>query len=257
MSFPYLSHDVAGEGPAVLLLHSSVCDRRMWDPQWRVLIDAGFHLIRPDFRGHGDSPAVPGPHSDAEDVRDLLDELNVDRVAVVGSSFGGRVALEFAARWPERVGSLALLCAGSPGHRPSAVLTAFSDKEDQLIAADDIAGAVELNVSTWLGPDADGNTRAMVRLMQRRAFDVQLAAEESGAQPSAAEPVRLSRIGAVPVLAVSGAHDFPDFREIAASLPHELPNARHLELPWAGHLPSLERPAEVAGLLAGFLRDQR
>ncbi|WP_037756885.1 alpha/beta fold hydrolase, partial [Streptomyces sp. AA0539] len=138
MSFPYLSHDVAGEGPAVLLLHSSVCDRRMWDPQWRVLIDAGFHLIRPDFRGHGDSPAVPGPHSDAEDVRDLLDELNVDRVAVVGSSFGGRVALEFAARWPERVGSLTLLCAGAPGHRPSAVLTAFSDKEDQLIAADDI-----------------------------------------------------------------------------------------------------------------------
>ncbi|MGW7291612.1 alpha/beta fold hydrolase [Streptomyces xiamenensis] len=254
MSHPYLSHDVAGEGPAVLLLHSSVCDRRMWDPQWRVLIDAGFRLIRPDFRGHGDSAAPLGPHSDAEDVRDLLDELTVDRVAVVGSSFGGRVALEFASRWPERVGSLALLCAGAPGHRPSPSLAAFDDKEEQLIEADDIAGAVELNVSTWLGPDADGNTRAMVRLMQRRAFDVQLAAEEFDALPPP-EPLRPARIGAIPVLAVSGAHDFADFREIAASLPHQLPNARHLELPWAGHLPSLERPAEVADLLAGFLRN--
>lgn len=36
-----LSHDVAGDGPVLVLLHSGVCDRRMWDAQWPALIDAG------------------------------------------------------------------------------------------------------------------------------------------------------------------------------------------------------------------------
>ncbi|MFJ8011356.1 alpha/beta fold hydrolase [Streptomyces sp. NPDC096339] len=46
-----------------------------------------------------------------------------------------------------------------------------------------------------------------------------------------------------------------DFRQIAARLPELLTDARHLELPWAGHLPSLERPAVVTDLLLGFLRE--
>ncbi|MFF8842526.1 alpha/beta fold hydrolase [Streptomyces sp. NPDC015127] len=49
--------------------------------------------------------------------------------------------------------------------------------------------------------------------------------------------------------AVSGAHDLPDFRRMAALMPTLMPNARHIELPWAGRLPGLERPAEVAALL--------
>ena len=42
----------------------------------------------------------------------------------------------------------------------------------------------------------------------------------------------------------------------AARLPELVPGARHQELPWAGHLPSLERPAETTALLAGFLSGQ-
>jgi len=56
-------------------------------------------------------------------------------------------------------------------------------------------------------------------------------------------------------LAVPGAHDLPDFRQIAARLPELLPAARHRELPWAGHLPSLKRPAETTTLLTSFLRE--
>ncbi|MDT0266251.1 alpha/beta fold hydrolase [Streptomyces sp. DSM 44915] len=250
-STSHLAHDVAGDGPALLLLHSTVCDRRMWDPQWRILIDAGFRVTRCDFRGHGDSPAADRPYRDAEDVRDLLNALGVDRTAVVGSSFGGGVALEVAARWPDRVGALAVLNAAPPLTRPTPALTAFQAREAELIAADAVAEAVELNVATWLGPEADGNTRAMVRLMQRHSLDVRLAAEKF-ARPSA--EYRLARIGA-PTLAVSGGHDLPEFRSTAAELPRLLPRARHQELPWAGHLPSLERPAEVARLLVDFLRE--
>jgi 3-oxoadipate enol-lactonase len=58
-----------------------------------------------------------------------------------------------------------------------------------------------------------------------------------------------------PCLAVSGGKDLPDFREIAAGLPERLAGARHHELPWAGHLPGLERPGVVTDLLTRFLSE--
>ncbi|MFI9327040.1 alpha/beta fold hydrolase [Kitasatospora sp. NPDC052868] len=247
-----LAYDATGDGPALVLLHSGVCDRRMWDPQWSALADAGYRVVRCDFRGFGETPLPDRRHNDAEDVLDLLDALGIDRAALIGSSFGGRVALEIAARHPDRVSAMVLLCAGLPGHEPTDVLRAFGDREDSLLEAGDVAGAVELNVDTWLGPDAQEAVRDELRGMQRHAFDVQLAAPE-GAGRIAVE-TDLSAIKA-PCLAVSGGHDLADFRQIAARLPDLLADARHLELPWAGHLPGLERPAAVADLLTGFLRE--
>ncbi|MFJ7999205.1 alpha/beta fold hydrolase [Streptomyces sp. NPDC096310] len=248
-----LSHDVAGDGPVLVLLHSGVCDRRMWDAQWPALIDAGHRLVRCDFRGFGETPAPDRPHSDAEDVLDLLNSLGIARAALVGSSYGGQVALEIAARRPERVSALALICSALPGHEPSAELKALGQGEEALIEAGDIVGATELMVKTWLGPEADETAREAVRRMQRRAYELQMAAAEEG-EPMETE-IDLAAIQA-PCLAVSGAHDLADFRQIAARLPDLLSHADHVELPWAGHLPSLERPSAVTDLLIGFLKDR-
>ncbi|WUH94382.1 alpha/beta hydrolase [Streptomyces sp. NBC_00433] len=247
-----LAYDAAGDGPALVLLHSAVCDRRMWDRQWPALVDAGYRVVRCDFRGFGLSPLPDRRHNDAEDVLDLLDALGVERTALVASSYGGRVALEIAARRPDRVSALALLCAGQPGREPTDELRAFGEREDALLAAGDVAGAVELNVDTWLGPDAEEAVREEVRAMQRHAFEVQLAAPE-GAGRIGIE-VGLSAVKA-PCLALSGGRDLAAFRQIAAQLPDLLPDARHLELPWAGHLPSLERPTTVTDLLLAFLHE--
>ncbi|MFF1477500.1 alpha/beta fold hydrolase [Streptomyces sp. NPDC058301] len=247
-----LSHDVAGSGPAVLLLHSTVCDRRMWDPQVPALVGAGYQVVRCDLRGFGETPVPDRPYSNADDVIALLDELGIERTALIGSSGGGRVALEIAARHPGRVTALALLCTALVGHEPGAELRAFGDREDELIEAGDIAGATDLNVEAWVGPEADGAAREKVRLMQRHAFDVQLAAEEEFGQIRV--EADLSAITA-PTLLVSGDHDFADFRHIAIHLSGVLADARHLELPWAGHLPSLESPDKVNPVLVDFLRE--
>jgi pimeloyl-ACP methyl ester carboxylesterase len=247
-----ISYDVAGTGAALVLLHSTVCDRRMWDPQWPVFADAGYRVVRCDFRGYGGTPVPPGPHNDADDVLGLLDELDIGPVAVVGASYGGKVALEIAARWPQRVTALALVCAAMPEHEPTDTLRKFWELEGKLLDACDIAGAVELNVTTWLGPEASEPTREQVRLMQRHAFEVQLAA------PEEYEPAQVTfdlRAITAPSLVVSGAKDLPDFRLIAARLAALLPGARPVELPWAGHLPTLERPQELSGMLTAFLRD--
>ncbi|MGW1641422.1 alpha/beta fold hydrolase [Streptomyces lavendulae] len=277
-----LSHDAAGSGPALVLLHSGVCDRRMWDPQWEALRAAGYRVVRADLRGFGETPAETGEYDPIADVWELLDSLGIERAALIGASYGGKLALAAAARHPERVTALALLASGLPGRAPSAELRAWGAREDALLEADDLEGAVALNVDTWLGPDATPGTRAAVADMQRHAFRVQLAAEaaagtaapsrpeESGPEeadtaedgpeqahtaqesPQTAPAFDLSGIAA-PALAVSGAHDFADYREIAEDLAALLPNARHLDLGWAGHLPSLERPEEVTALLVDFL----
>ncbi|MFC8920133.1 alpha/beta fold hydrolase [Streptomyces sp. NPDC047821] len=245
-----ISYDVAGDGPALVLLHSGVCDRRMWDPQWPDLLAAGYRLVRCDLRGFGRTPAPDRPHNDADDVLDLLDALGIERAALVASSYGGRAALEIAARRPDRVSAMVLLCTALAGHEPTAELRAFAEREDALLEAGDVAAAVDLNVDTFLGPDADAPTREAVRRMQRNAFDVQLAVTEDFGR--IAHDFDLGSVQA-PTLAVSGGCDLPDFRQIAARLENQLKDARHVELPWAGHLPSLERPSEVTELLTDFL----
>jgi pimeloyl-ACP methyl ester carboxylesterase len=139
-----------------------------------------------------------------------------------------------------------------PGHEPSDALRRFWEREAKALDAGDIAGAVELNVATWLGPEADEPTRERVRLMQRQAFEVQLAAPE---EYEPAEVVFDLRAITAPSLVVSGAKDLPDFRLTAARLAVLLLGARSVELPWAGHLPTLERPQELSGMLTDFLRD--
>jgi 3-oxoadipate enol-lactonase len=243
-----MTYDEAGSGGAVLLLHSGVADRRMWRPQWDALADR-FRVVRCDLRGFGDTPLPPERFSNAGDVAELLDHLGIDRAAVVGSSFGGRVALEVAATHPGRVQRLVLLCPAYGGVEPTPTAAAFDAREDALADAGDLDGLVELNVATWLGPEADDAARDLVRQMQRHAFEVQIAAESGPVQPEMEEiEVEPARIGC-PAVVVAGGHDMDHFQAIAAHLAEAIPEARLVELAWAGHLPSLERPRETTDLI--------
>ncbi|HEX4790314.1 MAG TPA: alpha/beta hydrolase [Actinospica sp.] len=245
-----LDYEVAGDGDGVLLLHSTVCDRRMWDPQWEAFQDAGLRVARCDFRGFGRTPVPAGPYNEAEDVLEVLDAAGLDSVAVVAASHGGRVALELAARWPERVGRLALVCGGMPGTEPSAELQACWEREETCIEEGDLDAAVEVNLEYFLGPEASEATREHVRLMQRQAFDVQLAAEVD--YPPTDVPFNLGDITASTLL-ITGEKDLPDFPRVADRLAGLLPHTERVSLPWAGHLPTLERPEELTPLLVRFL----
>ena len=90
-----LGYDEAGEGPAVVLLHAAIGDRRMWDAQFTEL--AGSHrVIRYDRRGFGESGGGSGPYSHHEDLLALLDARGIEQAALVGSSMGGACALDAA-----------------------------------------------------------------------------------------------------------------------------------------------------------------
>src|SRR3954463_11242092 len=245
-----LAPELPGDAPAVLLLHSTVVARRMWDPQVPALVEAGFRAIRCDLSGFGDSPLPTGLYNDADDVVAVLSALRVGDFALVGASGGGRVALEVAARWPARVSALLLLCTAVGGFERGPELRAFGEREDALLEAGDLDGAAELNAVQWLGPEADQQTHAAVRMMQRHVFDVQWGVDEEPEQRT--YEYDLEAVTARTLL-VTGAHDLPDFGRIADDLASVMPRAKRLELPWAGHLPSMERPDLFNPLMLEFL----
>ncbi len=245
-------YEYAGSGPAVTLLHSGVCDARMWEPQWGPLAKL-FTVVGLDLRGFGRTLPRPGPYSDADDVAAVLDSLGIERTHLVGSSLGGRVTLEFAIRYPGRVDRMVLLCPALREYPQTQSSAMFAAEETRLIDAGDIAGATELNVATWLGRDASPAARDLVRDAQRQAFEIQLAADSADEPPEQAYiPIDPTSIQA-PALVVGGGYDMDRFLEIARHLGNEMPNARLVELPWAWHLPNLERPAETTQLLIAAL----
>ncbi|GIG20207.1 hydrolase [Cellulomonas chitinilytica] len=248
-----LHHECAGHGPVVVLLHSGVTDLRQWDPQWQALAEH-HRVVRYDRRGWGRSPlpeASAPPYCSADDLMALLDELDIDRAALVGSSAGGAIAQQVASTWPERVSHLVLLCTDGDAVEPTSSVRAFGRREDELLEAGDVAAAVELNVSTFLGPDASAGTRDQVRRMQRNAFDVQLAAGDD-VPCTPGPPIDLTR-ATMPATVVSGSLDLDYFTLTADAIAQQLPGARRTVLPWAGHLPNLERPDDVTTLLLDAL----
>ena len=248
-----LAHDDQGSGPAVLLLHAGVADRRMWDPVADRLAHS-FRVVRPDLRGFGQTPLPPGPYSDADDLDGLLAELGITDAAVVGASYGGRVAMELATTHPGRVSALVLLNPAYRGLEPTAAAQQVGEEEERLLDSGDVEGAVELMVRTWLGPDADDAARELLRTMQRNAFEVQLAADRLDPGPAPARVAVDPSSIAVPTTVVSGAHDLDHFQAVAAHLAGQVPGAELVHLEWAGHLPALERPDAVLSLLLDVLR---
>ena len=253
-----IAHEVTGSGPAVVLLHEGVADRRMWRHQVDALRDR-WTVVAPDLRGFGETPHASGPFSHVEDVRELLDELAIPSAVVVGGSFGGRVALELALAHPERVAALVLCPPALPGWDWSQAVLEGWRAEEEAYEAGDLDRAAEINVELWVdgpsrGPDAvDSEVRDLVRTMQRHAYD--LAEPNPPPQDAKLDPAAAQRLGeiGVPTLVVVGDADVEDFAQIATIVAAGIPGARHLVIEDAAHVVALEKPAEFNRGLLEFL----
>lgn len=241
-----------------MLLHAGVGDRRLWDDQVDAFAER-FRVVRYDARGFGDSPLPGGPFSFVDDLGALLDHLELERAALVGNSLGARTALEQTLAHPERTSALVLVGPPPMGAPTSAELEAFDMEEDALLEAGKAEEAVELNLRTWLADDVEAALRARVGDMQRRAFEVQLAAYAREPEPGPVgwldDPPVWERLGDVvcPTLLVVGDRDVSDVGVAADRLAAGIAGARSVVLPGTAHLPALERPDEFNRIVLEFL----
>jgi len=254
-----LWHEVAGQGSPVLLIHEGICDSRMWESQWRTFPQV--HLtVRCDLRGFGQTPLPAEHYSNARDVVELLDRLELGAAALVGVSLGGRVALEVALARPDLVERLVLVGPGLPGHAWSETVRRYGEEEDAAIALGDLDAAVEANLRMWVdGPnrrpdEVEPSVRSFVGKMQRRALEIQAPmwdeVEEELLVPDVGS--RYAEVG-VPMLVLVGSEDVSDMHEIADRLTSGIPGARKVVIARTAHVPSIERPEEFNRLVLAFL----
>jgi pimeloyl-ACP methyl ester carboxylesterase len=113
-----LKGETLGEGPPVVLLHGLSATRRNVVQGSRALVKRGYRLISYDARGHGESQ--PGPsyeYSDlVADLEAVLDELELERPALVGSSMGAATAMAFTLEHPDRVPALVQITPAYTGY---------------------------------------------------------------------------------------------------------------------------------------------
>lgn len=105
---------VAGDGPAILLIHGIGDNSTTWSTVQPKLAQR-FTVIAPDLLGHGQSDKPRADYSVAayaNGMRDLLSVLDIDRVTVIGHSLGGGVAMQFAYQFPQLVDRLILVGSG-------------------------------------------------------------------------------------------------------------------------------------------------
>lgn len=235
----------------VLLLHPGIGDRRMWAPQIEALAAAGHRPIAPDLPGFGDAALQPGT---IDYVAFAAEQLEAP-ATVVGCSFGGRVALELAGARPELVQQLVLVAPGLGTWEWSEAAQAGFAEEGAAIQRGDLAAAAEQQARMWLATDAGDGVRRLTVAMTMRSYEQQLPLEGQvqtvWPQPSAEE--RLGEI-ATPTLVVVGTADLDDMQAVVEKVSREIPGARLETIEGAGHLPSLETPAELNRLLLDFLR---
>ena len=251
-------YEAAGVGPVVVLLHSGNLDRRMWDPQFLPLA-RDHRVIRYDARGYGRSGPASSPYRGDDDLYALLRALDAPRASLVGSSQGGRIAIDFALAHPEMVDRLVLAAPGMSGWVYRYRDTTWLPDARQARDIRDSAGIA----LAWLKQDfmeAAMERPAVAEALRRIARDNGRFWMEviryGGEADRQGEPPAFHRTSLVraPTLLLIGSRDSRDLRELADTLTASIPNLRRVVFEGTGHLLNLEEPERFTGLVRDFLR---
>jgi 3-oxoadipate enol-lactonase len=250
MSTVEVSHTVDGppDAPVVVLSNSLGASRAMWDPQVPVLAER-YRVVTYDTRGHGASPSPAGPYSLddlVDDVLALLDRVGAERAHVAGLSLGGMTALRLAARAPERVHRLAVLCTSAKTEPQG-----FLDRA-AAVRADGTAPIAAAVVSRWLTPPYAAEHPDLVARLQAMITGCDDEGYAACAEVVAGIDLRqdLGRVTA-PTLVVSGAEDLALPPEHQRAIADGIAGAELLSLSPGAHLANLEQPLRVSGALLG------
>ncbi len=239
-------YTLEGDGPPVLLLHGWGASGESLAGPAAALADA-FRVARVDLPGFGWSAPPPGAWGIGQyagHVRGLMDALGIPRAALVGHSFGGRIAIHLAARESTRVARLVLVAGAGirPRRGPRYYLRVAGTKAVKRIFSLPGWGALGERVKgRWLGRVGSRDYRAAGRL---RPTLVKVVNEDLRPLLPAIR---------VPTLVLWGDRDAEVGRPATECLATEIRDARMVVFPGAGHFPFLDAPDEFRRHLRTFL----
>jgi pimeloyl-ACP methyl ester carboxylesterase len=245
-------YEVAGEGPPVVFLHSTLVDSRQWDEQMESF-SSRFRAIRFDLRGFGRSPMPTEPYRPLEDLATLVRTLDATPAALVGCSAGGALDLMFTLEHPDMVSALVLVASGAPR------FTGWSDDVRTLWQATeaaleegDLERAQRLELDYWVPagrfPKGDGR----IAEMARDNVKAMAGAEDFMEGPDTAPLERMDEIR-VPTLVVLAEHDEPGIQAIGELVAAGVPGTEVVTIPGTDHLVNMRNPREFDRVVLGFL----
>lgn len=258
----------AGSGPALLLLHGIGSKAETWE---RVIPElARDHtVIAPDLLGHGHSDKPRADYSlgaYANGMRDLLTVLGIERASVVGHSFGGGVAMQFAYQFPERCERVVLVGSGGVGRAVHPLLRAMTLPGSGLLTQA-VTGPLVRPVVTRLGSlvakaplDATVDIPELLTVLEdlgqphgRRAFLRLLrnVIDLQGQSISMMDRLYLSQ--RMPMLLVWGGKDSVIPVKHAHRAHAAMPGSQLVVLPGAGHFPHKDEPGTFVDEVRRFL----
>jgi pimeloyl-ACP methyl ester carboxylesterase len=263
-----VGYRMAGQGPAVVLVHGLALSSSTWWPVMPALAER-YTVIAPDLLGHGKSGKPRGDYSlgaYASGIRDLLVALDIERASFVGHSLGGGIAMQLAYQFPERCERLVLVASGGLGREVNGLLRAVT-----LPGAEYVLPAI---LTPWLrlraeavggffnkfgwrpGPTLGQVWRSYTNLTDRagqQAFvhTVRSVIDISGQRVSARD--RLYLASAVPTMIVWGEDDGVIPVEHAYATHEAVPHSRLEVLADAGHFLPFEQHEWFADVLLDFL----
>jgi pimeloyl-ACP methyl ester carboxylesterase len=244
-----------GTGPGLVLLHAYPLDSSMWRDQIGALSDR-FRVIAPDLPGFGGSAVAAGLTIDsvADVVAELLDHLGInERVVVGGVSMGGYIALAFARLYPQRVRALVL--ADTKADPDDEDARANRDRMIQVATDKGSAAVIDELLPKMLAPGTAERNPDLARFVReiaggQKAEGIVAALKAMRDRPDARPG--LSHVS-FPTLVVVGNQDGITPPEKAHELAGQIPNARLVTIPGAGHLSNLENPIAFATAIREFL----
>ncbi len=258
-----------GSGPVLLLLHGLGCDHLTWEPVIDRLAEH-YTVLAPDLLGHGSSAKPRADYSVggyANGMRDLLTVLGIDKVTVVGHSFGGGVAMQFAYQFPERTERMVLVGSGglgpevtpiiraitTPGYQQAMGLLTLPGVRHLGIAGLKIAAATGSRHTRDLAEVADiydtfkdPHARAAIRHVVRAVVDWK------GQIVTMADRAYLTDV--MPMAVIWGQDDQVIPVRHASNAAALAPKSRVEIIPNAGHFPHKDHPERFARILHEFVR---
>ncbi len=250
-----LYYESAGKGPALVFLNSGGMDCRMWDDQFAEFAEL-YRVIRYDYRGWGRSDEARENFSPVEDLRALLAFLKVEVAVLIGSSFGGQLAIDFALAHPRQVRVLVLVTPGLSGFQ-------LSDSMLQRRAA--LAKAKAHGVQKFVQGILDDPhfvpapenpaARDKVRQILTENFPRFLAEGDFAQPPEKPALGRLATIG-VSALICLGGRDHPDLLAVGETLESDIPGAKTVVFFGAGHMVNMENPQRFNKTILEFLAER-
>ncbi|MGY4765992.1 alpha/beta fold hydrolase [Kribbella sp. CWNU-51] len=245
----YLYYEQRGHGPDVVLLNGGLADLRMWDATVEWLAGRA-RVTTWDYRDTGLSAPAYGPYDEIGDLAAVLDAAGVSQAVLIGSSEGGRRALGFAHRHPERVTRVGAVAASfgefpDPTPEESAareVMRSHFAECEKVLATDGIPAVSALDVDAWC-PAAPANDRRRLIGLQIANSRVRTMDVYHGLELDPPVKTRFAEL-ATPISVLIGERDFQGSQLWARRLATQAPNADLTVIPGADHMPMFSAPDE-------------